>query len=375
MKHDSYDNNGRIPQKDGVEEISVGIYTAGIPRLRHIAEGLTLLENMLIGKDFHWQRQLEALLPGRIEIKDGMLINHLPVEKYLECVVGSEMNPAAPPEFLKAHAIISRSWAVGKILGCHPEGDDGKYDTLSTLIGWDDTSAHIGFHVCSDDHCQRYQGVQPVSPEALEAIRSTQGIVLRDDSGKIVDARFSKCCGGKTEMFSTCWQDVDMSCLKSFDDPWCDLSNLPSARREDVLNSILKDYDLSTGGGYRWTATVSKESVRQNLLNKFGRDIGEIVSLRALERGPSGRISLLHIKGSGGSLDLGKELWIRRLLSSTHLYSSAFDIEDKGSYLKLTGRGWGHGVGLCQTGAARMALEGADAADILRFYYPGSHLS
>ncbi|MDE6770565.1 MAG: SpoIID/LytB domain-containing protein, partial [Muribaculaceae bacterium] len=172
------------------EEIAVGIPTVGVPRLVSLGDGLTRLENMLIGKDFHWQQELSVVLPGRVEVVDGQLINYVPLETYLECVVGSEMNPAAPGEFLKAHAIISRSWAVGKILGIHPEDNTGRVDTPECLIGWDDTSDHMGFHVCSDDHCQRYQGVQPVAPEVLEAIRSTAGLVLTDKEGKLIVARF-----------------------------------------------------------------------------------------------------------------------------------------------------------------------------------------
>ncbi len=358
------------------EEIAVGIHTVGIPRLVSVGDGLTRLENMLIGKDFHWQRELSVVLPGRVVSSEerkgkkevGEVINFVPLERYLECVVGSEMNPEAPVEFLKAHAIISRSWAVGKILGIHPEDNVGRVDTTDCLIGWDDTAAHKGFHVCSDDHCQRYQGVQPVAPEVLEAIRATSGIVLTDLEGYLIDARFSKCCGGNTEVFSTCWQDREMPGLESFDDPWCDIKD------SGVLRVVLKDYDLSTKGGYRWVAFVSKDEIACNLREKFGRNVGKVLSIEAVERGPSGRIKLLRVIGDESIVLLGKELWIRRLLSPTHLYSSAVEIEDCGDEVKLVGRGWGHGVGLCQIGAARMALEGASCEEILHFYYPNTRL-
>ncbi|MDE6670312.1 MAG: SpoIID/LytB domain-containing protein [Muribaculaceae bacterium] len=370
--------------------IKVGIKTDGSPVLEHYTD-YTLVKNMLIGDGFHWQRSLEVCLPGEVSLyksseqseiigsdateadRNITLINRLPLETYLECVVGSEMNPSASIEFLKAHAVISRSWALGKVLGAHPCNDSGYKNTSDCLIGWDDTAGHHGFDVCSDDHCQRYQGLQPITPIALQAIRDTAGEVLTVADGSLVDARFSKCCGGRTEVFSTCWQSRSVSCLESFDDPWCDLSGLSADRRRKLLSSILKDYDLVTEGyGYRWQNEISKTTVRENLWRRFGRDVGEILRLESLHRGPSGRIDLLRIHGTRGTLDLGKELWIRRLLSSSHLYSSAVDIEDLGSAFRLTGRGWGHGVGLCQIGAANMAVHGYNYRNILSFYYPGA---
>lgn len=359
-------------------EIKVGVPTQGYPRLRREKE-IIRLDNMLIGKDFHWQKELSVLLPGRVELIDRSadssvvidegytILNYVPLETYLESVVGSEMNPEAPSEFLKAQAIISRSWAVGKILGNHPEDNEGKVNSEDCLIGWDDTSAHHGFHVCSDDHCQRYQGLRPLADEVASAIRETAGIVLKDPDGNIVDARFSKCCGGITELFSTCWQDREMPGLKSFKDPWCDTSGIP----EDALSKFLKNYDLSTGGGFRWKTCISKDDIRKNLFTKFGRDVGKILSLKPISRGSSGRIKILRITGDKGELLLGKELWIRRLLSPTHLYSSAIEIEDMGEKIQIKGRGWGHGVGLCQIGAANMALNGYSCQEILKFYYPG----
>ncbi|MDE7381859.1 MAG: SpoIID/LytB domain-containing protein [Muribaculaceae bacterium] len=357
--------------------ISVGIPTLGNPVVSSTPEGETILHNMLIGKDFHWQKSIEVILPGKITITGNPefpVINHLSVETYLECVVGSEMNPATPTEFLKAHAIISRSWAVGKILNIHPHDKTGSCSSGKAIVGWDDTESHTLFHVCSDDHCQRYQGRQEISPEASDAIRSSAGIVLCDKNGDIADARFSKCCGGRTELFSTCWQPRDFHYLGSIDDPWCNLENLPIARRREVLSSVLKDYDLSTDGGMNWSATISKEEVRKNLKEKFGRDIGKIKSLIPVIRGASGRISLLRIIGEDGELEIGKELWIRRLLSDSHLLSSWIEITEDGDKFIIKGRGWGHGVGLCQIGAARMAMEGASFEEILSFYYPDSTL-
>ena len=367
--------------------INVGIKTFGKPILEKVGDK-TLLCNMLIGDGFHWQSQIKAILPGEITILDQpseslpesvednvTLVNTLPLETYLECVVGSEMNPEAPIEFLKAHAVISRSWALGKILGVHPFGEEGKENDENRLIGWDDTSSHQGFHVCSDDHCQRYQGLQTISQKALEAINSTTGEVLVDRNGSLVDARFSKCCGGKTELFSTCWQSFDVNCLESVEDPWCNLSGMPKEEKDNLLSGILKNYDVATQGyGYRWETQITKSEVRENLQKKFGRNIGEIRSMEPMERGESGRIRLLRIHGTKGYLDLGKELWIRRLLSPTHLYSSAFGIDDRGEHFLISGKGWGHGVGLCQIGAANMGARGYSYKEILSFYYPGSHL-
>lgn len=366
--------------------VKVGIKTKGAPQIEPRKDGV-LLRNMLIGDGFHWEKPIEAFLPGEVEPiasngdtpeGDGhiTLINTLPVETYLECVVGSEMNPAAPIEFLKAHAVISRSWVLGKIVGAHVYPEDGREISQHSVIGWEDNCVHRGFHVCSDDHCQRYQGRQPISSSALNAIRETAGEILCTPEGEIVDARFSKCCGGKTEIFSTCWQNVDVECLESFDDPWCDLSDLGEKQKIELLSTVLKDYDLKTEGyGFRWHAEISKERIRENLKRLFNREIGEIKAVEALHRGPSGRIDRLRLQGSEGKLEIGKELWIRRLLSDTHLYSSAFDIEDKGDDIILTGKGWGHGVGLCQIGAANMAFHGHTYREILSFYYPSSILT
>lgn len=357
-------------------EIEVGIHTLGTPMTEDRKEG-TLVRNMLIGKGFHWQRTIQAILPGTVRLSDGEcgLINRLPVERYLECVVGSEMNPAAPVEFLKAHAVISRSWAVGKIRHAHNEGGTGKIHTDGKVIDWDDTGSHTGFDVCSDDHCQRYQGIQTLRAEVRDALANTAGEVLVDGDGNIVDARYSKCCGGVTELFSTCWQDDEPNCLESFIDPWCDLSRLTDDERSGVLRAILKDYDREDTRPFgEWETEVRAQTIAAKLREMTGINVGDVTALEAVERGPSGRMKVLRVTGTRGTADIGKELMIRRLLSPTHLYSSAFDIEKHDGGFVLRGRGWGHGVGLCQTGAARMALKGFDYASILAFYYPGSRI-
>ena len=359
-------------------DITIGIPTSGDPVVLERKGDFTLLRNMLIGKDFHWQQSIEALLPGKVEVRESgefKVLNRLPIETYLKCVVGSEMNPNAPAEFLKAHAVISRSWALGKIVAKHEYSDEGKLATPDCIINWEDTCDHEGFDVCSDDHCQRYQGLQPIPAPVLEALHATEGEVLIAPSGKLVDARFSKCCGGRTEIFSTCWQPHEEECLESFDDPWCNLDNLDTDNKREVLTSILKGYDLENGGGYYWESTVTASEIKKNLFEKFHRNIGEITGIEVISRGLSGRAKNLLVKGTEGEIEIGKELMIRRLLAPTHLYSSWFDIEQlsPGTWL-LRGHGWGHGVGLCQIGAARMAIEGFGYQDILSFYYPGARI-
>lgn len=355
-----------------------------------------------IGSDFHWRRRLRMKFPGNLEVfkqKDSEakgvnvnlnLINTVDIETYLKCVIASEMNPLAPPEFLKAHAIISRGWALGKVIGAHREDSLGKVVTDSEIVGWDDTAQHNltidGCHICNDDHCQRYQGY-PQNPAgaraAEEAVEETRGLVLKAPDGSLVDARFSKCCGGHTELFSTCWQPQEQPCLEAFPDPYCDLSTMQPADREELMRSVFKDYDRETADFYRWQTDVPKTLIAKRLKDLFGKDLGEITSLRPISRGPSGRISRLEIQGTDGSLIIGKELYIRRVLSESHLLSSDFEVvppgaDEKGALqepFRLIGRGWGHGVGLCQIGAARMAFEGASFREILAFYYPGSTIS
>ncbi|MDE5552811.1 MAG: SpoIID/LytB domain-containing protein [Muribaculaceae bacterium] len=353
--------------------ISIGIMTDGEPVIESVGD-YNILHNQLIGRGFHWQRRIASKLPG-ILLHTGNpefpLVNTIDIETYLECVVGSEMNPDAPLEFLKAHAIISRSWAVGKVLGCHAHSNEGKIFSDDEILTWEDTADHIGFDVCSDDHCQRYQGFQQLTDKAKEAIRSTSGFIIAGADGNPVDARFSKCCGGRTETFDTCWQDIHPASIESVKDPWCDVTALDTTKRDAFLQTVLKDYDRSTEGGYRWHTEVSAAEIEEYLQSKFDINLGHIINLIPLERGASGRIKRLLFKGEKGDVIIGKELMIRKALAPTHLYSSWFDIErPTHDMFILHGHGWGHGVGLCQVGAARMALSGYSAEDILQFYYP-----
>lgn len=364
--------------------IRVGVYTDGVPELTREGD-VTILHNQLIGKGYHWQKRIESRLPGKVILPgsgdgwsaDGIgLINELPPETYLRCVTGSEMNPQAPVEFLKAHAVIARSWLFHKLSaatagGCHGQG---RVDTPNMLVDWDDTTTHCGFDVCSDDHCQRYQGLQDVPSSLVASLEQTRGMVLTDAEGRVADARYSKCCGGRTEDYSACWGNESPSYLRSHADEYCDLSEMPDPLRRHFFETVLKDYDRNEEPFGEWSAVISKQAVADNLHDKLGRDVGSVRGVRILERGMSGRAFMALVEGSESNLIVGKELLIRRLLAPTHLYSSLIELEDLGDDIRITGRGWGHGVGLCQIGAAHMALKGASCSEILDYYYPGTRL-
>ncbi|MDE7181175.1 MAG: SpoIID/LytB domain-containing protein [Muribaculaceae bacterium] len=370
------DNNVGYPA-----QIAVGLITDGLPEIQTArcgeSEGF-LVSNLLIGDGFHWQQCREAFVPGslhHLSPPQGNIhvVNMVDIEDYVLSVISSEMNPSAPLEFLKAHAIISRSWAVRKIMEKGESEVKGRIHADGISVDWEESDSHHGFDVCSDDHCQRYQGFPARIPEqAREAVESTRGMVLTAPDNSVADARFSKCCGGRTERFSSCWADADMTYLPVKEDSWCDLSDLTETERVGFLDTCLRNFDRKTEDFLTWSTTVDKVWLRDNIIARHGVDLGEIISLEALERGGSGRITRLMIRGRRGVLTVGKELAIRRLLARDCLRSSWFDAEDCGDHFRITGRGWGHGVGLCQIGAARMAREGYDFKSILEFYYPGA---
>ena len=336
--------------------------------------GSFTLYGVTIGVDFHWQRSRDLSYSGILEfIVEGdriTAVNRVDVEEYLLSVISSEMKASASVEFLKAHAVISRSWVLSQINDKKRAGEvaEGMVDTPEEYIHWFDHEDHTAFDVCADDHCQRYQGItMAVGENVRRALQETCGEVL-SYGGDICDARFSKCCGGVTELFSTCWEDKDYPYLQSVEDPFCDTSDAA------ILGQVLNDYDLETRDFFRWEQRYSRQELSDLVRRRSGIDFGTIEDLVPLERGASGRIKRLLVKGSVRSMEIGKELIIRRWLSESHLKSSAFEIRREGADFVLEGHGWGHGVGMCQIGAAVMASRGYGYKEILAHYYPGSQI-
>lgn len=316
------------------------------------AEASFILYDVVIGIDFHWQQKRTFKYAGGLKfIVEGdriTAVNCIGMEDYLMSVISSEMKSSASIELLKAHAVISRSWLKARLK--------------------DHKAGHEHFDVCADDHCQRYQGLtMAVGDDVCRAIDRTWGQVL-EYGGNICDTRYSKCCGGRTELFSTCWEDVDLPYLQSVEDPFCDCEN------SSILSQVLNDYDLHTADFHDWTVQYTTDELSELVRTRTGIDFGTIVALEAVERGPSGRIKYLRITGTLREEVIGKELAIRKALSSSHLKSSAFEIEKSPDGFVLKGRGWGHGVGLCQIGAAAMAAQGYDYRQILSHYYVGAEI-
>lgn len=340
------------------------------------------LHGVTIGVGFHWERQLTQTFAGSLKfIVDGdklVAVNTIGVEDYLLSVISSEMKATASLDFLKAHAVISRSWVISQIE--RGRGASDRVDTAQTqkddeFIKWWDHEDHTLFDVCADDHCQRYQGwSMAVGANVRKAISETWGQVLTSE-GSICDARFSKCCGGVMEVFSKCWEDRDYPYLQALPDTpgeepggqcFCDTAD------QEILSQVLNDYDLETMDFYRWDVRYSRPALSELINRRTGLGFGEVRELIPVERGESGRISRLRVVGSERTLTIGKELMIRRALSESHLKSSAFVVEMDGDDFILHGRGWGHGVGLCQIGAAVMSCKGYDYRQILGHYYPGA---
>jgi SpoIID/LytB domain protein len=365
------------------------------------------LRGVTIGIDFHWQQQEDQTFTGDLLLRADeqgrlLVINRVPVEAYVTSVIASEMSATAHPELLKAHAIISRSWLLAQLAPWKtPRANQGQRQTADEIVRWYDRENHTGFDICADDHCQRYQGVTKVTAaNVYEAIKATRGIILAY-AGELCDARFSKSCGGFTELFSTAWEDVDVPYLQAFYDgeklpsgcrlPLSSEANAAAwirqappafcnAHDSAILTKILPNFDQATTDFYRWHVTLEQAELQSLLARKLGLSFGAIRGLEPLERGPSGRLKRLRIVGEQRTFIIGKELEIRRALAPSHLYSSAFVIEPEAvqngvpARFMLLGAGWGHGVGLCQIGAALMAEQGYDAAQILQHYYRGTQL-
>lgn len=369
------------------------------------------LSDVTIGVNFHWERKETQTFLGTlrfvVESDKIVAINELPVEKYLESVISSEMSATSSLELLKAHAVISRSWLLAQMKKRREVAESGNNffsftKKEDTLIRWYDREDHTLFDVCADDHCQRYQGItKETSPHVAEAIRQTKGQILMDGE-EICDARFSKCCGGITEEFQYCWEDTPKTYLTAVRDIALGVEHtLPNLTNEEeaekwirfnppafcntqdkkILSEVLNDYDQETVNFYRWKETLSQEKLQQLIADKLKMDLGAILDMKAVERGKSGRISKLQIIGTEKTFTIGKELEIRRTLSDSHLLSSAFvvdkyDKDEQGvpQRFELIGAGWGHGVGLCQIGAAVMGEQGYHYDAILLHYYPGAEI-
>lgn len=361
------------------------------------------LYDVTIGINFHWERQETQSFIGTIKlvVYEGKItaINILPAEDYLTSVISSEMNATSSLEFLKAHAVVSRSWLLAQIekrkAMSKKQGDFFSFVKTDTeYIRWYDREDHTIFDVCADDHCQRYQGITKATNQSVaEAVKATRGQVMMYKNS-ICDARFSKCCGGITEEFDTCWENKKYPYLTAVRDDKNDIA-MPDLTIEEeadkwirstpdgfcnthdkhIISQILNNYDQETTNFYRWKVRYTQEEIAELIRTNTKCDYGQIIDLIPVERGKSGRISKLKIVGTLKTLIIGKELEIRRTLSDTHLFSSAF-VVDKGpqqddvpAWFELTGAGWGHGVGLCQIGAAVMGEKGYNYNDILLHYY------
>lgn len=362
------------------------------------------IKNVVIGINFHWERTEDQTFSGTLKLVVSenkiQVINILGIEDYLTSVISSEMSATASLELLKAHAVISRSWLLAQIdKNKHINKSKEKYSTCiqtdDSLIKWYDREDHTLFDVCADDHCQRYQGIGRTfaNIETVKcAIKDTFGEVLAYNK-EICDARFSKCCGGVYEEFQNCWENIEFPYLSARRDAE-DEHNFPDLRIEHdarswilthphafcnttdkkILSQVLNNYDQETTDFYRWRITYDRKELADLIYRRSGIDYGEIKNMTAVERGTSGRIIKLKIEGSKRTMIIGKELEIRKTLSESHLYSSAFVIEKDEDNFILHGCGWGHGVGLCQIGAAVMGEEGYKYDKILIHYYPGAEL-
>jgi len=363
------------------------------------------LFHVVIGVQFHWEREETQRFKGKLKIfvENGMLtaVNILSIEEYLLSVISSEMSATSSIELLKAHTVISRSWLLAQIEKSK-QLKDISYKSLirndEGYIRWYDRQDHDRFDVCADDHCQRYQGITKISSsQVYEALTVTSGQVLMYD-GMVCDARYYKCCGGITEKFENVWEPMVHPYLTKVIDNETDpegfetdltveanarawIMGTPSAfcntRNKEVLTQVLNDYDQETQHFYRWQVMLTQAEIKDLLFRKIGVDVGDVLDLIPVERGVSGRIIRLRIAGSRQSIVIGKELEIRKALSESHLYSSAFIVEkgyDSSAEIPatfiLTGAGWGHGVGLCQIGAAIMGAKGIPYQEILMHYFP-----
>ena len=348
------------------------------------------LDDVMIGIGFHWERKERQIFCGAFRLVKRVagltVINDVSLEDYVTSVISSEMSASCPLELLKAHAVISRSWLwFPKAKSSRSVSERSQSLDSHEIRRWYGREAHSDFDVCADDHCQRYQGItKAFSPAVAEAVRATTGEFLRYN-GAVCDARFSKSCGGITERYATAWDDAAIPYLESVCDgpaqstarspeTWIRSSPPAYCNTDDseLLSRVLPRFDQETRDFYRWRVAYTSEELSDLIRSKLALDLGPILDVQALTRGPSGRIFRLRVTGARDHIIIGKELEIRRALSRTHLYSSAFVVDRESNRFLLKGAGWGHGVGLCQIGAAVMANEGKNYRDILQHYYLGT---
>ena len=366
------------------------------------SETLFDLPHVTIGIDFHWQRQECQTFCGILHLVcdrgEIYAINEVSVEDYLTSVISSEMSATSSLELLKAHAVVSRSWLLAQLprfsgRRVRERGECGDVHSAGEIVRWYDRDDHLLFDVCADDHCQRYQGVTRVAtPQVVEAVKVTRGEVLMY-GGEVCDARFSKCCGGMSERFDACWGEEPHVYLRPVYDAPDDKSVMDLTVEQEaehfidsrpdvfcnttdaeVLSQVLNSYDRETPDFFRWQVRYTRSHLSALVADRSGIDFGTITAIEPVERGASGRIIRLRIVGTRREMIVGKELYIRRILSSSHLYSSAFVVRRDGDDFVFDGAGGGHGVGLCQIGAAVMAHRGYDYRSILRHYYPVAEL-
>ena len=411
-----YNAKGKVVSGEQTVELSEGAILWNGDSYREItfspqdSESSFSLDDVVIGINFHWERKETQTFLGtlRFVVEEGKIcaINQLPVEWYLESVISSEMSATSSMELLKSHAVISRSWLLAQMekrKNVAKEGNNGFFSFVKTdteLIRWYDREDHTIFDVCADDHCQRYQGItKETSPHVKEAVAATRGMILSYD-GEICDARFYKSCGGVLEEFQYCWENIKKPYLialrdsenesdfpdltiEANADKWIRESPASYCNTNDksILTQVLNDYDQETSDFYRWKVNYSQQELRTLIEDKTKMSFGDILDLFPFERGKSGRIWRLKIVGSKASFTIGKELEIRRVLSASHLYSSAFvvdkydtDAQGVPQRFELFGAGWGHGVGLCQIGAAVMGAKGYKYDEILLHYYRGAEI-
>ena len=396
--------------EDGKIDINGKIYDEVLLEANDIHSDSFVLKDAVIGINFHWERKEDQQFQGHLKLiaENNMItaINIVSLEDYLVSVISSEMSATSSEELLKAHAVISRSWLLAQIeknksIKTTNKHYETSFEDGNEIVRWWDREDHVNFDVCADDHCQRYQGITKQStPLVTDVIKQTYGQVMMYE-GSICDTRFSKCCGGFMETFENVWEPTSFPYLVgkadskniSLEKPdltnedeainWIKSSPAAFCNTKDakVLKQVLNDYDQETSDFYRWTVTYSQEELSELIFKRSGIDYGDILEITPIERGTSGRIIRLKIVGTERIMTIGKELEIRRTLSESHLYSSAFVIvvgeeNDVGipSTFTLHGAGWGHGVGLCQIGAAVMADKGYEYENILKHYFPGARI-